>query len=126
MIITDSGFGFGLFDRRDTYHPACCAFLNQCNESLIITFHYLSRAVGCADARRRINRERCASLRSAHPTALADEPTGNLDSKSGMEIIELLESLNRQGVTLMIITHDQTVGNRAQRQIRIVDGQIAT
>jgi putative ABC transport system ATP-binding protein len=56
---------------------------------------------------------------------LADEPTGNLDSKSGMEIIELLESLNQQGVTLMIITHDQTVGNRAQRQIRIVDGQIA-
>ena len=57
---------------------------------------------------------------------LADEPTGNLDSKSGMEIIELLENLNRQGVTLMIITHDQTLGDRAQRQIRIVDGQIAT
>ena len=56
---------------------------------------------------------------------LADEPTGNLDSKSGMEIIELLESLNQQGVTLIIITHDQTVGKRAQRQIRIVDGQIA-
>jgi putative ABC transport system ATP-binding protein len=56
---------------------------------------------------------------------LADEPTGNLDSKSGMEIIELLENLNQQGVTLMIITHDQTVGNRAQRKIRIVDGQIA-
>jgi putative ABC transport system ATP-binding protein len=56
---------------------------------------------------------------------LADEPTGNLDSKSGIEIIELLENLNQQGVTLMIITHDQTLGNRAQRQIRIVDGQIA-
>jgi putative ABC transport system ATP-binding protein len=60
-----------------------------------------------------------------HPEILlADEPTGNLDSKSGIEIIELLESLNRQGVTLMIITHDQTLGDRAQRQIRIVDGQI--
>jgi putative ABC transport system ATP-binding protein len=56
---------------------------------------------------------------------LADEPTGNLDSKSGKEIIELLENLNHQGVTLMIITHDQTLGDRAQRQIRIVDGQIA-
>jgi len=56
---------------------------------------------------------------------LADEPTGNLDSKSGMEIIELLENLNQQGVTLMIITHDQNLGDRAQRQIRIVDGQIA-
>ena len=56
---------------------------------------------------------------------LADEPTGNLDRKSGMEIIELLENLNQQGVTLMIITHDQALGDRAQRQIRIVDGQIA-
>jgi len=56
---------------------------------------------------------------------LADEPTGNLDRKSGMEIIELLENLNQQGVTLMIITHDQVLGDRAQRQIRIVDGQIA-
>lgn len=55
---------------------------------------------------------------------LADEPTGNLDSKSGKEIIDLLEGLNRQGVTLVIITHDQAVGDRAQRKIRIVDGQI--
>jgi len=55
---------------------------------------------------------------------LADEPTGNLDSKSGMEIIELLEGLNRQGVTLMIITHDQNLGDRAGRKIRIVDGRI--
>jgi putative ABC transport system ATP-binding protein len=59
-----------------------------------------------------------------HPEILlADEPTGNLDSKSGMEIIELLENLNQQGVTLMIITHDQTLGDRAKRQIRIVDGR---
>lgn len=55
---------------------------------------------------------------------LADEPTGNLDSKSGLEIMELLEALNRQGVTLVMITHDQTLGNRAPRRIRIVDGQI--
>lgn len=55
---------------------------------------------------------------------LADEPTGNLDSKSGIEIMELLENLNKQGVTLMIITHDQTLGNRAKRQIQIVDGQL--
>lgn len=56
---------------------------------------------------------------------LADEPTGNLDSKSGIEIIQALESLNRKGVTLMIITHDRTLGDRAQRRIRIVDGKIA-
>lgn len=55
---------------------------------------------------------------------LADEPTGNLDSKAGLEIIELLEQLNQQGVTLMIITHDKAIGERAKRRIRIVDGAI--
>jgi putative ABC transport system ATP-binding protein len=56
---------------------------------------------------------------------LADEPTGNLDSHSGFEIIELLEKLNRDGVTLIVITHDQQLGDRAKRQIRIIDGKIA-
>ena len=56
---------------------------------------------------------------------LADEPTGNLDSHSGMEIIELLESLNQQQVTLLMITHDESIGRRAQRRIRIIDGQIS-
>ena len=55
---------------------------------------------------------------------LADEPTGNLDSKAGLEIIDLLEKLNQQGVTLMIITHDSNIGERAKRRIRIVDGAI--
>ncbi len=55
---------------------------------------------------------------------LADEPTGNLDSKSGAEIIDLLERLNEQGVTLIVITHDQAIGGRAKRKIRIVDGKI--
>jgi putative ABC transport system ATP-binding protein len=57
---------------------------------------------------------------------LADEPTGNLDSHSGSEIVELLEKLNQDGVTLIIITHDQKLGDRANRQIRIIDGKIAT
>ncbi|QSB01571.1 ABC transporter ATP-binding protein [Methylomonas sp. EFPC1] len=56
---------------------------------------------------------------------LADEPTGNLDSQSGRDIIELLENLNQQGVTLIIITHDQNIGGRAKRQLRIVDGRLA-
>ena len=56
---------------------------------------------------------------------LADEPTGNLDSKAGLEIIDLLEKLNQQGVTLMMITHDSNIGERAKRRIRIVDGAIA-
>lgn len=56
---------------------------------------------------------------------LADEPTGNLDSKAGLEIINLLESLNRAGITLVIITHDSGIGERATRRISIVDGSIA-
>jgi len=55
---------------------------------------------------------------------LADEPTGNLDSASGAEIIELLEELNRQGKTLIVVTHDQEFGSRAKRRIRIRDGRI--
>lgn len=59
------------------------------------------------------------------PILLADEPTGNLDSHSGLEIVGLLETLNEQGVTLFVITHDPELGKRAKRQIRIVDGRIA-
>lgn len=55
---------------------------------------------------------------------LADEPTGNLDRHSGREIIELLESLNQQQVSLIMITHDEALGQRAQRNVRIIDGQI--
>jgi putative ABC transport system ATP-binding protein len=56
---------------------------------------------------------------------LADEPTGNLDRASGIEVIELLEALNQQGMTLILITHDQDLGARAKRKIHIVDGKIA-
>ncbi len=55
---------------------------------------------------------------------LADEPTGNLDSKSGEGIIELLENLNQKQTTLVMITHDETLGSRAQRIIRLIDGKI--
>ncbi len=55
---------------------------------------------------------------------LADEPTGNLDSQTGQEIIALLEALNVQQVTLIMITHDQSIGDRAQRTVRIIDGKI--
>lgn len=56
---------------------------------------------------------------------LADEPTGNLDSQSGREIIELLENLNQQEMTLLMITHDEAIGRRAERCIRIIDGQVS-
>lgn len=55
---------------------------------------------------------------------LADEPTGNLDSASGSEVIEAIERLNRDGITLVAVTHDQNLGDRATRHIRMVDGQI--
>lgn len=56
---------------------------------------------------------------------LADEPTGNLDSASGREVAELLEGMNEQGLTLIVVTHDLAVGQRARRLIRLADGSIA-
>ncbi len=55
---------------------------------------------------------------------LADEPTGALDSKSSLEIIELLEKLNKDGNTIIIITHDKNVALHAKRNIVLKDGQI--
>lgn len=55
---------------------------------------------------------------------LADEPTGNLDSKSGAEVVALLERLNAEGITLLVVTHDDSLGRRARRRIRMVDGCI--
>ena len=55
---------------------------------------------------------------------LADEPTGALDSKSGAQIMELFQSLNDDGVTIIMITHDAEVGAKAKRLIRIRDGEI--
>ncbi|PCI22613.1 MAG: macrolide ABC transporter ATP-binding protein [Piscirickettsiaceae bacterium] len=56
---------------------------------------------------------------------LADEPTGNLDSKSGAEVTQLLESLNEEGITLIVVTHDKAMGDRAKRQLHMLDGRIA-
>jgi putative ABC transport system ATP-binding protein len=53
---------------------------------------------------------------------LADEATGNLDSASGREILAVLDDLHRQGKTLIMVTHDDSVGERAARLIRLRDG----
>ena len=53
---------------------------------------------------------------------LADEPTGNLDLKSGREVIDLIERMNAAGLTLIVVTHDPNIGARARRRLRLVDG----
>lgn len=55
---------------------------------------------------------------------LADEPTGNLDQKSGADVIKTLESLNNRGITLIVVTHDSHLGARSTRAIKMVDGRI--
>ena len=55
---------------------------------------------------------------------LADEPTGALDQKSGKSVMELFERLNSEGVTIVLITHDESVGKRAKKLLHIVDGEI--
>jgi putative ABC transport system ATP-binding protein len=57
---------------------------------------------------------------------LADEPTGNLDQRTGAEIIKLFESLNQEGMTIVLVTHDGELAKRARRQVRIVDGLIVS
>ncbi len=56
---------------------------------------------------------------------LADEPTGNLDSAAGAEIVRLLEGMNARGLTLVVVTHDSDIGRRARHRLRLVDGAIA-
>ncbi len=55
---------------------------------------------------------------------LADEPTGNLDSASGASIVRLLEALNEEGTTIVVITHDRLIADQFPRQVAILDGQI--
>jgi len=57
---------------------------------------------------------------------LADEPTGNLDSKTGDEIMELFDALNRKGHTIILVTHEEYIANRAKRIIKLRDGLIVS
>jgi putative ABC transport system ATP-binding protein len=72
--------------------------------------------------RQRVAIARAIVMRPA--MVLADEPTGNLDRASAGEIIRLLESLNAEGLTLVLVTHDPDLGKRAKRTLRLMDGRI--
>jgi putative ABC transport system ATP-binding protein len=56
---------------------------------------------------------------------LADEPTGALDSETSKDVIDILESLNKSGSTVIIVTHNDEIANRCMRKIEIKDGRIA-
>jgi putative ABC transport system ATP-binding protein len=64
------------------------------------------------------------ALVNAPSLLLADEPTGNLDQKTGAEIVRLFEQLNREGMTVVMVTHDPELARRAARRVHIVDGLI--
>jgi len=65
------------------------------------------------------------ALASSPLIVLADEPTGNLDTRTGEQILNLLHELNRDGVTMLIVTHDSRVASTTQRTVYLVDGQLA-
>ncbi|MEW5981008.1 MAG: ABC transporter ATP-binding protein [Acidobacteriota bacterium] len=72
-------------------------------------------------------RQRVAIARSmvmGPAVLLADEPTGNLDRQSGMDVIRLLERMHDQGLTVIIVTHDPDIGGRASHRIRLADGVV--
>jgi len=64
------------------------------------------------------------ALVSRPPIILADEPTGNLDTKSGSEVMRILKELHANGNTIVLITHDNNIAMQAQRMVRIQDGEI--
>jgi len=57
---------------------------------------------------------------------LADEPTGNLDSHAGAEIMDIFHQLHAQGMTIVMVTHDSDIGNQCERIVHIKDGQITS
>jgi putative ABC transport system ATP-binding protein len=66
------------------------------------------------------------SLASSPVVILADEPTGNLDSKTGEEILEIIDTLNEEGKTIVMVTHDEAIAYRAHRVVRLMDGRIVS
>jgi putative ABC transport system ATP-binding protein len=82
--------------------------------------HYSNQLSGGQQQRVAIAR----ALANSPPLLLADEPTGNLDSQSGKDILGLFEQLHRQGQTILMITHDPLIAERAERRLTLSDGKI--
>jgi putative ABC transport system ATP-binding protein len=57
---------------------------------------------------------------------LADEPTGNLDTRRGQDVLALFQELNREGITIVLVTHEQQVAEHARRIVRLTDGRLAS
>ncbi len=64
------------------------------------------------------------ALSTNPPLILADEPTGNLDSKSTADVLHIIEELHREGNTIVLITHDEEIANNAPRRVKLIDGKI--
>jgi len=85
-------------------------------------YHYSNQLSGGQQQRVAIAR----ALANRPALLLADEPTGNLDSQSGNDILSVFEQLHQQGQTILIITHDPLIAQRAERQITLSDGKIVS
>ena len=83
--------------------------------------HYVTELSGGEQQRVAIAR----ALMNDPPLLLADEPTGNLDSTAGASVMELLKELNRDGRTIVVVTHDEATASYADRELLIQDGRIA-
>ena len=96
-------------------------------ERALKNFHLTDRSQHRPDQLSGGQRQRVAIARATitEPLLLlADEPTGNLDYHSSLEVVEVLEELNRQGISLMVVTHDEDLGKRASRTVHMLDGKI--
>jgi len=96
-------------------------------ENALAAMNLMERAHHKPDQLSGGQRQRVAIARATitEPSVLlADEPTGNLDQKSGQDVINTLEALNTKGITLIVVTHDHHIGDRSSRALKMVDGRI--